>query len=204
MKNVLYLREMGMNDNSISTDIKNHRVRVVKNIDILYKGEKFNMFFEFMQGKHWHFRTENKRTGAPLKKPVYTVDLMDGLYIDTEYERLGGYFGDGMPWYSSFRKSDLEKEFYNEHHAYTRKDILEVVNRYKIGEKFDAVCLVEETATAIIKKIGGWRELDILNNDPLFAIGDTWTEEHKIVRCYKRSDAGAVCEVDLVTKKITG
>lgn len=204
MKNVLYLREMGMNDNSISTDIKNHRVRVVKNIDILYKGEKFNMFFEFMQGKHWHFRTENKRTGAPLKKPVYTVDLMDGLYIDTEHERLGGYFGDGMPWYSSFRKSDLEKEFYNEHHAYTRKDILEVVNRYKIGEKFDAVCLVEETATAIIKKIGGWRELDILNNDPLFTIGDTWTEEHKIVRCYKRSDAGAVCEVDLVTKKITG
>ena len=37
-KNILYLLEMGMNDNNIKTDIKNHRIRVIENIDIIYKG----------------------------------------------------------------------------------------------------------------------------------------------------------------------
>lgn len=52
MANVLYLREMGMDDNSIKTDVKNHRVRVLENIDIIYNGEKYNMFFEFTHGAH--------------------------------------------------------------------------------------------------------------------------------------------------------
>lgn len=43
--NVLCLREMGCNDNNISTDIKNHRIRVVDNIDIFYNGEKWFSVF---------------------------------------------------------------------------------------------------------------------------------------------------------------
>lgn len=38
MANVLYLRKMGMDDDTIKTDVKNHRVRVIENIDIIYKG----------------------------------------------------------------------------------------------------------------------------------------------------------------------
>lgn len=50
--------EMGMNDNTITGDIKNHRVRVIENIDILYKGTAYNMFFEFTTGTH--HRTHNE------------------------------------------------------------------------------------------------------------------------------------------------
>ena len=218
MKNTLYLLEMGCNDPEINTDIKNHRVRVVENVDIIYKGKPYNMFFEFTQGNHWRYRTTNKRTGAPLKKPVYEVILKDALFIDTQFERLEGTWEDGTPYYSSWRKSDLEREFWEEHHAYTKKDVLEVVNRYKVGEKFTDVCLIEETAANIIRKIGGWRELDILGKasrssygECYFKIGETWTEDHKIVRVVKnRRDesgkwiTGDFCEVDLVTEKITG
>ena len=86
-KNILYLLEMGMYDNDISTDIKNHRIRVVENIDIGYKGKSYNIFFEFTQGTHRRYRTTNKRTGAPLKKAVEEIILKDGLFIDTEYEK---------------------------------------------------------------------------------------------------------------------
>ena len=218
MKNILYLLEMGCNDPEINTDVKNHRVRVVERVDIIYKGKPYNMFFEFLHGKHWHYRTENKRTGEPLKKPVYVVDLENGMHLDTQYEELAGTWSDGAPYYNSYRKSDLEHEFYNEHLEFTRKNILKVINRYKIGEKFTDVCLIEETAADIIRKIGGWRELDILGKaskynygECYFQIGETWTAEHKIVRVVKnRHDdsgkwiTGDFCEVDLVTGKITG
>lgn len=212
-KNTLYLLEMGMYDNDISTDIKNHRIRVIENIDIIYKGEKYNMFFEFTQGTHRHYRTTNKRTGAPLKKAVEEIILKDGLFIDTEYERTETDKS-GFTWTSSWRRADLEREFYEEHHAYTKRDILNVVNRYKVGEKFTDICLIETAATNIIKKIGGWREKDMLNGDSFFQIGETWTAEHKIVRCNKRiwtpTENGRkletidFCEIDLVTGKITG
>lgn len=144
-ENVLYLMKMGMNDSSIATDIKNHRIRVIENIDIIYKGEKYNMFFEFTHGRHIRYRFTNKRTGAPLKKPVKEIILKDGLYIDTEFEKLEGTWKDGTPRYSSWRNSDLEREIWEEHHAYTKNDILEIINRYKVGEKFTEVCLIEIT-----------------------------------------------------------
>lgn len=209
--NVLYLREMGMDDNAISTDIKNHRVRVVENIDILYNGEKYNMFFEFLQGTHWHYRTENKRNGKPLKKAVYEIDLIDGMYLETQYEKLiTERYG---TFERSFRCSTLEKEFYNEHLKYTKENVLNVVNRYKIGKPFTSVCLVETAAREIIKRVGGFRELDILGEDrhgainqSYFKIGDTWNAEHKIMICVKRENWKDVdfCEVDLVTGRITG
>ena len=64
---VLYLREMGWNDANIPTDIKNHRIRTIKNIDIMYKKESYNMFFEFTFWERHAYRTINKRTGKQLK-----------------------------------------------------------------------------------------------------------------------------------------
>ena len=220
-KNILYLLEMGMHDDSITTDIKNHRIRVVENIDIIYKGEKYNMFFEFTQGTHRHYRTTNKRTGAPLKKAVEEIILKDGLFIDTQFERTETD-KNGFTWESSWRRVDLEREIFEEHHAYTKRDILDVVNRYKVGEKFTDICLIETAAANIIRKVGGWREKDILGDgknfqtdgDSYFQIGETWTAEHKIVKCNKRTwtptkngrklETTDFCEVDLVTGKITG
>lgn len=218
MKNTLYLLEMGMNDNNIGTDIKNHRVRTLENIDIIYKGIPYNMFFEFTQCTHWHYRRENKRTGAPLKHPVYTVDVKDGLGIDSQYEKINE-----SGFEMSYRCRALEAEFWAEHREYSRRNILEVVNRYKVGAPFTDVKLVKETAAEIIRNIGGWRELDILGDnrdfhtegDSYFSIGDTWTEEHKIVTCNKRTwescDAHSrrlvvtdKCDIDLVTGRITG
>lgn len=220
-KNVLYLLEMGMNDSSISTDIKNHRVRVIENIDIFYNGENYNMFFEFLQGRYRTTRTTNKRTGQPLKKAVMEIIVEDGLYIDTEFEKPIGVWEDGKPHFASFRNSKLEKEFFDEHMSYTKSNILEVVNRYKVGEKFTDVCLIETTAADIIRKKGGFREKDILGDgkdfskdgDSYFQIGETWNADHKTVRCNKRVwvptkngrklEVVDFCEVDLVTGKIT-
>lgn len=218
--NTLYLMEMGMHDDNISTDVKNHRVRVIENIDIVYKGKKYNMFFEFTQGEHCNYRTTNKRTGAQLKKAVKETILKDGIYIDTQFEKLETD-STGRTWFSSWRKSDLEEEFYKEHLAYTKESILKIVNRYKIGAPFTDVCLIETTAADIIRKKGGYREKEILGENKnfqtegghYFTIGKTWTEEHKTVRCNKqewkpcengrRLETTDFCEVDLITGKIT-
>ena len=217
--NILYLREMGMNDNNIMTDVKNHRVRVLENIDIIYKGEKYNMFFEFTQGAHWIERTTNKRTGAPLKKPITETIIKDGLYIDTQFERPEAD-STGRTWFASYRKCDLEREMWEEHHEYTRNDILDVINRYST-KKYNKVVLIEEETLNIINKIGGFREKDIIakrdfqtEGDYYMEIGDTWTDEHKTVKVNRReweeTENGRklvitkTCEVDLVTGKITG
>lgn len=219
-KNILYLLEMGMNDNSITTDIKNHRVRVVENIDIVYNGEKYNMFFEFTQCTHYNYRTTNKRTGAPLKKPIQELIIKDGLHIDTQYERTETS-ATGNTFEMSYRNSKLENEIWQEHHAYTKKDILEIVNRYKVGEKFTDVCLIETTATEIIKNAGGYREKDILNeNNDFQTCGDSyfsilqWDDMRKVVRCNKREwqptkdgkklVITATCDIDLVAGTIVG
>lgn len=140
---VLYLRKMGMDDNNITTDVKNHRVRVIENIDIIYKGKKYNMFFEFTQCTHYNYRTTNKRTGAPLKKTIQELITKDGLGLDTQFERLEGTWPDGKtPFYASYRKVDLEREVWNEHHEYTQKDILEIINRYAI-EKYDCIEFID-------------------------------------------------------------
>lgn len=220
MKNnerILYLLEMGMNDKNIKTDLQNHRVRVLENIDVIYKGEKYNLFFEFLQGTHRTYRTINKRTGAPLKKPVMELIKEDAICLDTQYERpqvSGGYM-----WNMSYRLGTLEREIYNKHLYYTRKNVLNVVNRYAV-EKFTRVVLVEEETKKIISRIGGYREKSILENDPFFTVSKTWNNDRKIVTVTERVKTetgvspmghktysyknGNSCDVDLVTGTITG
>lgn len=221
MEKTLYLLEMGMNDSNITTDIKNHRIRTIENIDIFYNGKLYNMFFEFTQCNHYNYRTTNKRTGAPLKKAVRELIVKDGLHMDTQFEVLEKVFADGTPFYASYRKCDLEKEVWNEHHEYTKKDILAIINRYAV-EKYNKVVLIEEEATRIINQRGGFREKDIIakrdfqtEGSHYFKIGDTWTDDHKVVKVYRQEWENAPgsgrrlvathsCEVDLVTGKITG
>lgn len=197
MKNTLYLLEMGMDDKEILTDIKNHRIRTIENIDIIYKGEKYNMFFEFCVA------------------PDYET-----LIVNTEYHKKE-ISVNGIAWDQTCRLSKLESEI-NRFYDYTRKNILKIVNKYKTGEKFTDICLVNAEAKKIIKKVGGFREIDILGENKdfqtegssYFEIGDTWTKDHKIVRCNKeiwvktgngkKLEVVDFCEVDLITGKITG
>ena len=85
--NILWLLSMGMKNDDLN-DIKNHRVRVVENIDIERNGKKYNMFFEFTQWEAWRMRYINKRTGYPLKKPIQEIVNPMGLHIDTQYETI--------------------------------------------------------------------------------------------------------------------
>ena len=195
-QNILYLKKMGSNVDRCTADIKNCRVRVLENIPIYYNGETFKMFFEFTSGVHWHFRKENLRNGKPLKKPVYTIDVENGLYLDTQFER----FGNGFE--HSFRHSKLEREFWREHMIYNRANVLEVVNRYKIGAKYTQVVFIDQAAADIISACGGYREKAILNGDCVFSNTETWNDDHKVVRCLDRV-SGYACEVDLVLGKIT-
>lgn len=141
-KNALFLRKMGMDDSSISTDIKNHRIRTIENIDIEYNGNRYNMFFEFTQGEHSRLRTINKKNGELLNKPVWETIIKNGLYVDAEY-RKNKILSSGRIVNSSYRNSILEKEIFEEHLEYTKENILDVVNRYKIGEKFTEIVLVD-------------------------------------------------------------
>lgn len=205
-KNVLYMLEMGMNDNNIPTDIKNHRIRTIENIDIIFERTPYNMFFEFCFWERYRYRTENKRTGAPLKKPVREIVNPVGLTIDTQFERDEYDEIRGYKYKSSWRLSSLERKIYDSkmNYCYTRADILKIINRFSI-DHFDELVLIEERATEIINAVGGIREKTILKNDSYFQISDTWNDEHKIVKCIERVNykPGASCEVDLITGKIT-
>ena len=196
----LYLMEMGCNDKDIKTDLQNHRVRVLENIDIVYKGKFYNMFFEFTTGNHWKVRTTNKRNGQPLKKPITETILRDALFVDTQFEKTETDSSE-RAWEMSYSKTDLERENWEKHYKYTRENVLKVINTYAI-EKYNKVILCEEEAKNIINRVGGFREKDILN-DFYMQKGDTWTEEHKIIKVCKR-DNSSFCEVDLETGKITG
>ena len=210
---VLYLREMGWDDANIPTDIKNHRIRTIENVDIMYKKESYNMFFEFTFWERHAYRTVNKRTGKQLKNAVNELVNPMGIGIDTEYEKDEYDDIKGYKWRSSWRLSALEKEAYDMNLSYTKAGILRIINRYAI-EPFGRVVLIEEESRKITEKIGGYREKSIINNDPVFEITETWNDDHKIVRVTERikTDIGNNCyrhemgnsfELDLITGKIT-
>ena len=219
MAKTLYLLEMGMNSNEIQTDVKNYRVRVLENIDINYNGTLYNMFFEFHHATHYNYRKTNKKTGEPLKKMVQELIIKDGLHIETEFKK-PETDSRGFTWEMSYRNSALERDVWNKHLAYTKANILSVVNAYSV-EKYNKVVLVEEETKNIINKIGGFREKDIIKKrdfqtegDFYFKVGQ-WDEQHKVVEVIRQEweqiDSKSrhlvptqSCAVDLVTKTICG
>lgn len=210
----LYLREMGCRLNNGLSDVNNHRVRVIENIDITFQGRPFNMFFEFTSWERYTYRTTNKRTGEPLKKAVKELVNINGIGVDTQFERDEVDERTGRTWQSSWRACDLEKEIYKKNYSFTKKDILSIVNTYAV-EKFDKVVLIEEEARRITEKEGGNREKEILSNDAVMEIGHTWNKDHKVVtvvervkeqtapNCYRHT-LGRSYDVDLETGRICG
>lgn len=197
MENVFYLECRGCDDKSMPGDIKNYRVCSIGRTETKYNGKTINLFFEFTQGPHWYYRTENKRTGAPLKKPVYETIISNGVHVNTEYERQEGQFT------AAYGLIAFEREMWNQHFDYTKKSILQIVNKYKTGEKYTRVCIIDQEARAIIEKRGGYREKEILANDCVFSKGGTWNDDYKTVRVFSRT-LQKRCEVELISGQITG
>ena len=208
----LFMEKMGMDDNMLVFDIKNHRVRVTENIDIIFEGKFYNMFFEFTARRAWRVRTTNKRTGKPLKHPITETVNPYSIGIDTQFEKPEiGKAADGTiyKWESSWRNSKLEHEaVYDKEKQpdYTKQTILDIINTYAI-EKYNKLVFIDEAATEIIKKEGGNREKAILANLAYFGKSETWNNEHKVITAYAKKDEDGhrdTCDIDIITGKICG
>lgn len=199
--NILYLETRGGADD-FGTDLNNYRYTTVENIDLIFSGVHYNVFFEFGHWTRYHYRTTNKRTGAPLKKAVKELVNINGLNIDTEYEKEETNSA-GITFKIGHRLSELEQvEIYDKNRNYNRGEILDLINKYSV-KHFDKVVIIDEKAKEIIEKKGGFREKDILSRDPYFE-PEMWTNEHKIIEVRARQGEKNGCYIDLVTEKITG
>ena len=97
--------------------------------------------------------------------------------------------------------SALEKEVHAKIPEYNKADILNVVNTYSV-QKYNKIVFVDEKATEIINRIGGFREKDILTRRHYFRVGE-WTAEHKIIDVVDDANNNSV-SVDNQTGRITG
>ena len=203
MTNTLYLEKRGCDNygDRIDTDITNFRVNAVKYIPIEFEGVRYETFFEFSFWERYAYRTTAKRTGRPLKHPVKELVNRHGLHIDTQYNK-PETDRNGKQWFSSWRLCRLEEQVARSNPDYTRADVLKVVNTFAINP-FDSVAFIDEVATDIINEVGGYRERDILSGSHYFTVTETWNDDRKVVKVVNR-DNGNSCEVDLVTRTITG
>lgn len=194
-----------MNLQHLPNDLHNGRYTTIEDIPCVIDKKLYNIFFEFSNYAPHRYRTTNKRTGAPLKKPVYECIKASALAIDTSCDTTE-YMCDGTPYRSCYRVSRIEKPVYEEMPDFSRRSILHVVNQYATAF-YKAVVIIEEAAAEIIRKNGGARELEILHTDSVCKVDrETWNDEHKVVYVYARRENKLAerCEVDLVTGLICG
>lgn len=122
MTKTLYLEKRGCdfsNDtiNEGLSDVGNYRVG---SYDYSIKGKDGRTYtLEFGGCEKKNYRTTNKRTGKPLKKPVIEIVQRNALHINTQYEASDGY---------TYRNPKLERDVYQSGLSYTKADILKVVN----------------------------------------------------------------------------
>ena len=98
------------------SDIGNHRITTPGYTVPLKDGRLF--CFEFIVNDKYRYRTENKRTGAKLKKPVKELVLTCAAFINTSFENERG----------TWRDCNLERDFRAQNVKYTEKAILEYIN----------------------------------------------------------------------------
>lgn len=119
-KRILKMKKMGMDfldGEYLKSDIGNHRIRVVEDIEL--KDGRM-MFFEFMVWKKYIWRYHNKKTGQPLKKPIKELFNDTALAIDTQYENEKG----------CYRDSTIEKAVYSLGFDYKKSSILTIINMF--------------------------------------------------------------------------
>ena len=109
------------------SDIGNYRV-CTSGYTVRAKNGK-DYFLEFTTGTKYRTRTENKRTGKPLKHPVREVVASGVAFCDACYEDAEGY---------CWRDNALWKTAYNEPRPYTEAGILSIVNSFA-AEHYDSI-----------------------------------------------------------------
>jgi len=116
-----------------SSDIGNYRITTKEYLP-LRDGRK--MFFEFSICDHYNYRTTNKRTGAPLKKPVRELVKRDVAHVSTCYPKQsidGGYI--------CFRDLKMEANFWAALLPYTLKTVLDFIN-FVSATHYDGITFV--------------------------------------------------------------
>jgi hypothetical protein len=207
----LYARGAKMDGLTSESDLNYCRLELIGGMDIAFTpGKSFGdrkvyrgVYVEFNGCVHYNFRETHKTTGRPLKKAVKEILNSNALHIDTEYkeERFDGNY----IWNASYRLSPLESEIWGDNYDYTKKGVLQFLNRYGV-KKYNNVVIIQAAVNEIVNKIGGIREKEILNNDSVMSIGETWTDTHKVITVTERvnNKLGRSFDVDLITGRITG
>ena len=121
----LYLEKRGCDfwhDEKIESDIGNYRVTTT---DYTIEGKNRKKYFlEFSLWRNrGHYRTTTKNGKRTLKKPVFEIDIPNGLSINTEFDEkdINGVL-------CSWRDLKIEKQLHKKMLTYTKKDILRAVN----------------------------------------------------------------------------
>ena len=132
--NILYLQKRGCNfwqGENLKSDCQNYRL-TTKDYEIKGKDNK-TYFLEFgLWRDRGHLRTHTKDGKRQLKKPVFEIDIKEGLAFGTAYENENG----------TFRNCELEKKIGELNLEYTQADILKAVNFFS-AKKYNKIIIEE-------------------------------------------------------------
>lgn len=125
MDKILYLEKRGCNFSDFSdgvyiktvSDVGNYRVCTPNECIVAKDGNKY--FLEFSSWDKYHYRTENKRTGKPLKHPIRELIMANAVYTDTQYT------ANDKVCHCNLK---LEKQINSIDRLYTLENILQIVN----------------------------------------------------------------------------
>ena len=118
---ILKLEKRGCNfwkDEPIKSDINTYRVVTAERIES--KNGNFYLLEFCLWRNKGHYRTKTKNNKRELKKPVFEIDVKNGLCMNTEFETQNG----------AFRDCNLEKKINQKNYTYNKKDILKAVNSF--------------------------------------------------------------------------
>ena len=119
---ILFLEKRGCDfweDEPIKSDVGNYRVTTT-DYNIEGKDGKF-YFVSFMLWRNkGHYRTTTKNGKRELKKPVFEIDIENGLAIEPSFNDDEG----------TFLNLTLEKKVNNKNFEYTKQGILSAVNMF--------------------------------------------------------------------------
>ena len=128
----LYLEKRGMNFHSFDpickdSDVGNYRV-CTPGYDIQGKdGKKY--FMEVCRCNKARYRTENMRTGKPLKHPKYEVIAVNAAAVDLCYIDDAG---------NCWKDADVCRRLFETPRKYTLANILDIVNEIS-ADHYDAI-----------------------------------------------------------------
>lgn len=99
-----------------ASDIGNYRITTT---DYLPLRDGRKMFFEFTITDRYDYRTTNKRTGAPLRKPIRELVRRDVAHLNTCYQKEDGCY---------YRDAEMEHSFWEALLPYTIETVLSFIN----------------------------------------------------------------------------